>query len=238
MIIIPARLNSSRFDSKILAEISGVPMFIKTALNAKEVDETIIAVDDESVLGVAKKYGFKAVLTSKNHQSGTDRIDEVAKILGLKSDEIIINLQADEPFFEVENLKIFKDFSSKAIKDGSFMSSAYKIISEDEAKNPNLVKVVCDEDGFSLYFSRSLIPYPRGGYKGFKGHIGIYGYSVLSLNEFCNFKESSLEKAEKLEQLRALENSKSIKMIELKSHSIGIDTKDDLELALKKFGKS
>ncbi|NLK66271.1 MAG: 3-deoxy-manno-octulosonate cytidylyltransferase [Campylobacteraceae bacterium] len=235
MIVIPARLKSTRFENKILADIKGVPMFIRTAMNASKVDEAIIAVDDESVLKIAEKHGFKAVLTNPNHQSGTDRINEAVSKLNLNDDEVIINLQGDEPFFEIENLSKFKEFASLAIKNGAFMASAYKLIESKEADNPNLVKVVCDEFSNAIYFSRSVIPYPRESFEGYKGHIGLYAYSVKSLREFCEFSESVLEKTEKLEQLRALSNGKKIAMCELKSRSIGIDTKEDLELALKKF---
>ncbi|MSN96599.1 3-deoxy-manno-octulosonate cytidylyltransferase [Campylobacter sp. FMV-PI01] len=233
MIVIPARLKSTRFENKILAKINGVEMFIKTAQNAKKVDDVLIAVDDKSVLEIAKNYGFNAILTSTSHKSGTDRINEAVSKLNLDDKEIIINLQGDEPFFEVENLAKFKTFATDSIKNNAFMASAYKFINENEAKNPNLVKVVCDDLGSAIYFSRSVIPYPRERFNDFKGHIGIYAYSVENLRKFCEFRESVLEKTEKLEQLRAISNNQKIAMCELKTKSIGIDTKEDLELALK-----
>lgn len=236
MIVIPARLKSTRFKDKILADIGGVPMFIKTAQNAKKIDDVLIAVDEKSILNIALNHGFKAVLTSTSHNSGTDRINEAVLKMGLKDDEIIINLQGDEPFFETENLAKFKEFANIAItKKGYFMASAYKKISQSDADNPNLVKVVCDNLNNAIYFSRAKIPYPRESFNDYKGHIGIYAYSVKSLNEFCNFDESILENTEKLEQLRALSNGKKIAMCELATKSIGIDTKEDLEFALKKF---
>ena len=115
MIVIPARLKSTRFKDKILADIGGVPMFIKTAQNAKKVDDVLIAVDNEDILNISLKYGFKTVLTSTSHNSGTDRINEAVLKMGLKDDEIIINLQGDEPFFETENLSKFKEFANIAI---------------------------------------------------------------------------------------------------------------------------
>ena len=236
MIVIPARLKSTRFKDKILADIGGVPMFIKTAQNAKKVDDVLIAVDEKSILDIALNHGFKAVLTSTSHNSGTDRINEAVLKMGLKDDEIIINLQGDEPFFETENLAKFKEFANISItKKGYFMASAYKKINQSDADNPNLVKVVCDKLNNAIYFSRAKIPYPRESFDDYKGHIGIYAYSVKSLNEFCNFDENVLENTEKLEQLRALSNDKKIAMCELVTESIGIDTKEDLELALKKF---
>ena len=236
MIVIPARLKSTRFKDKILADIGGVPMFIKTAQNAKKVDDVLIAVDEKSILDIALNHGFKAVLTSTSHNSGTDRINEAVLKMGIKDDEIIINLQGDEPFFETENLVKFKEFANISItKKGYFMASAYKKINQSDADNPNLVKVVCDKLNNAIYFSRAKIPYPRESFDDYKGHIGIYAYSVKSLNEFCNFDESVLENTEKLEQLRALSNGKKIAMCELATESIGIDTKEDLEFALKKF---
>lgn len=239
MIIIPARLKSSRFSEKILCDIGGLPMFIFTAKRVSEIDELCIAVDDERVLKIARDYGFKAVLTSLEHKSGTDRINEACELLGLNENELIINVQADEPFIELENLAKFKDFASSCVGKDAFMASCFKNISAKEAKDSNLVKVVCDELGFALYFSRSKLPFERETYtKNFKGHLGIYAYRVGALKEFCSFASSALENAEKLEQLRALENGKKIKMLELQTRSMGIDTKEDYQRALeflKKF---
>lgn len=234
MIVIPARLASTRFHNKILEPINGVPMFIATAKRVQNVDEILIAVDDEEVLEIAKKHGFKAVMTSKDHQSGTDRINEAVKILKLSEDEIIINVQADEPFIEPENIAKFKKFCQENSQK-AFMFSCYKSVGDENADDKNLVKVVTDKDGFALYFSRSRIPFNRSECKTYKAHLGIYGYSVKALNEFCAFEASFLENVEKLEQLRALENGKKIAMLEVKSDSIGIDCKEDLKRALDKF---
>ena len=146
MIVIPARLASTRFKDKILCDIKGMPMFIATAKNALKVDDVLIAVDDEKVLKIARKYEFKAIMTDKNHQSGTDRINEAVQNFGIKDDEIIINVQADEPFFESENLRKFKDFAARKITSNeAFMASCYKKVSYEDAENPNLVKVVLDK---------------------------------------------------------------------------------------------
>lgn len=236
MIIIPARLASTRFKNKLLVEIAGVPIFIKTALNAALVDEVCIACDDEIFLQIAKKYEIKAILTSKEHNSGTDRINEAAQILGLSDDEIVVNLQADEPFFEPENLQKFVKFTKERVKNGDFMTSCFKEISKDEAQNPNLVKVVLDIFQNALYFSRSLLPYPRENCENYKGHIGIYGFSVRNLREFCKFQTSFLENIEKLEQLRALENGKKIALCQISTKSVGIDTKEDYLKASEIFG--
>ncbi|WP_170018413.1 3-deoxy-manno-octulosonate cytidylyltransferase [Campylobacter sp. RM16190] len=236
MIVIPARLASTRFHNKILEPINGVPMFIATAKRVQNVDEILIAVDDEEVLKIAKKHGFKAVMTSKDHQSGTDRINEAVKILKLSEDEIIINVQADEPFIEPENIAKFKKFCQENSQK-AFMFSCYKKVDDSLVDDKNLVKVVTDRCGFALYFSRSRIPFNRADCKSYKAHLGIYGYSAKALDEFCLFETSFLEIVEKLEQLRALENGKKIAMLEIESESIGIDCEDDLKRALDKFCK-
>ena len=236
MIIIPARLASTRFSNKILKEINGVPMFVATALRVSGVDDVAVAVDEPSVLDIAKAHGIKAVLTSKDHQSGTDRINEAAQILGLSESEIIINVQADEPFIEPENIAKFRAFCEQN-RQKAFMFSCYKKMDDEFADDKNLVKVVTDFEGHALYFSRSRIPFNRSECKSYKVHLGIYGYSVKSLKEFCTLMPSSLENTEKLEQLRALENGKKIVMLEVESQSIGIDSEEDYQRALAKFGK-
>ncbi len=250
MFIIPARLASTRFKHKILADINGKPMFVQTALGAAKVGQVAVACDEPSVLEVAKSHGLQAVLTSRDHESGTDRICEAAEKLGLADDEIIINIQADEPFFEQENLRLFADFAARSLKQGAFMASCYKQTSHEEALNPNLVKVVLASnsnltnlaDGEAvqeaLYFSRSLIPYPRSECETYFAHIGIYAYSVANLREFCALQTRFLENTEKLEQLRALAAGKKIAMMRLETQSIGIDTLEDLKTAQIKFGFS
>ena len=233
MIIIPARLNSTRFDKKILCDIGGMPMFVFTAKRVENIDEVFVALDNENVYNIAKKFKLKAIMTSQNHQSGTDRINEACKILGLKDDELIINIQADEPFIEPENILKFKNFASACIDKDAFMASCFKRF--DIYEDPNLVKVVIDKNDFALYFSRSKIPYEREKYNDFKAHLGIYAYSARSLREFCDLGPSPLEKAEKLEQLRALENGKKIKMLKLNTKSIGIDSAKDYEMAMRTF---
>ncbi len=236
MIIIPARLKSTRFAEKILCDIKGLPMFVATAKRVSEVDTVCVAVDDEKVLDIAQKYGLKAVMTSSTHESGTDRINEACEILALKDSQIIINVQADEPFIEPQNLHAFKEFASSCLDKDAFMASCFKKSDTKACDDANLVKVVTDTQGFALYFSRSKIPYERAEYQHFKAHLGIYAYTVRALREFCAFKSSALEQAEKLEQLRALENGRKIKMLEITTQSIGIDSKEDYERAMKIFG--
>lgn len=241
MIIIPARLASTRFKEKILCDISGVPMFVATAKNAlKAGDDVVVACDDESVLKIAEKHSIKAVMTSKNHESGSDRINEACRLLGLSDDEIVINIQADEPFFELENLAKFIEFAKNSIKNGAFMASCFKGIDFSMASDANLVKVVLDSKSNALYFSRSIIPYARDekerASREYFGHIGIYAYSVATLRAFCAFGDKSLENTEKLEQLRALSAGQKIAMLKISTKSMGIDTKEDYEKAAKIYG--
>lgn len=242
MIIIPARLKSTRFPNKILEPIFGIPMLIRVANIAKSVDEVAIATDDIEVQKVCEKYGFRAILTSSTHESGTDRIAECAKKLKLNTDEIIINVQGDEPFLEKEVILTLKNLMLERKKrDGKypFMATCIKEISAKEAENPNLVKAIFNHDGDAIYFSRAKIPYDREGVMGenksYYGHLGIYAFSAKSLQEFCELPKSNLEEIEKLEQLRAIENGKKIAVVKVESESFGIDTKEDLALALQKF---
>ncbi|XPV70287.1 MAG: 3-deoxy-manno-octulosonate cytidylyltransferase [Halarcobacter sp.] len=239
MIIIPARLNSSRFENKILVDILGLPMVIRTAKQVSTLDKVVIATDSQEVIELAKEHGFEAVLTSKEHQSGTDRINEAVNILGLDEDEIIINVQADEPFIETEVIQAVINRVKKVINNNEdiMITSCYKKITSELADDPNHVKVILDEDSNAIYFSRAKIPYHRDHYESslYCGHLGIYGFTKKSLNDFCALSMSKLEKIEKLEQLRAIDNAYKIAMVQVESKSFGIDTEDDLKNALKIF---
>ncbi len=236
MIIIPARLKSSRFENKILVDILGLPMVIRTAKQVESLDSVVIATDSQEVIDLAKEYDIQAVLTATTHESGTDRINEAVNILNLKDDEIIINVQADEPFIEPEVVQSIIN-NVKANKSSFNMVSCYKEISSNLADDPNHVKVVLDENSNGIYFSRSKVPYHRDHYDNstFNGHLGIYGFTKKSLNEFCSLKPTSLENIEKLEQLRAISHGLTISMVKVQSKSFGIDTVADLENALKVF---
>jgi len=235
MIIIPARIGSSRFPNKVLADIGGIPMVIRTAMSVKDIDDVTIATDSQEVINIAKKYNINAVLTSDTHQSGTDRIYEAAKKLHLADDEVIINVQGDEPFIETDVVKAIYDLTRKNKNNESIMmNSCYKVISNPEADDPNIVKVVTDDDDIALYFSRAKVPYPRDHhFNEYKGHLGIYGFTMRSLESFCKSTPAPLEDIEKLEQLRALYHGYKIAMIEVNTESFGIDTPEDLEKAMK-----
>jgi len=235
MIIIPARIGSSRFPNKVLADIGGMPMVVRTAKAVEGIDSVVIATDSQEVIAIAKEHGIQAVLTSDKHQSGTDRIYEAIQNLGLDDDEVVINVQGDEPFIETEVVQAIYNLTKKNIgNERVMMNSCYKTISNPEADDPNIVKVVTDSEDIALYFSRAKVPYPRDHhFDNYKGHLGIYGFSVKSLRDFCMLSPAPLEDIEKLEQLRALYHGYEVAMTEVTTESFGIDTPEDLEKALK-----
>ena len=235
MIIIPARIGSSRFPNKVLADIGGIPMVVRTAMAVEDIDSVVIATDAQEVIDIAKTHGIEAVMTSDAHKSGTDRIYEAALSLGLSDEEIVINVQGDEPFIENEVVQAIYDLTKKnAQNDEIMMNSCYKVITNPEADDPNIVKVVTDTDDIALYFSRAKVPYPRDHhFDSYKGHLGIYGFTVRSLQQFCALTPAPLEDIEKLEQLRALHHGYRVAMVEVKTQSFGIDTQEDLEKAVK-----
>lgn len=241
MIIIPARLNSSRFENKILVDILGLPMVIRTAKQVSSLDKVVIATDSQEVIDLAKEHGFDAVMTSSEHKSGTDRINEAVNKLNLAEDEIVVNVQADEPFIEEDVIKTVINRVEKVRENDEdiMITSCYKKISSELADDPNHVKVVLNETKNAIYFSRAKVPYHRDHYENsqYYGHLGIYGFTKKSLNKFCSLNPSTLENVEKLEQLRAIDNGHKIAMVEVESKSFGIDTQEDLENALKIFDK-
>ncbi|WP_297440146.1 3-deoxy-manno-octulosonate cytidylyltransferase [Sulfurimonas sp.] len=237
MIIIPARLESTRFPRKVLADIGGLPMVVRTAKRIQHLDRVVVAADDESIIEVCNEYGIEAMLTSTTHKSGTDRIYECATILNLPDNELVINVQADEPFIEpdvVESLmKKLKNLQSN--NEEFIMGSCYNSINADAAQDPNLVKVVLDAKNNAIYFSRAKIPHNQSGEAVYFGHIGIYGFSKKSLKEFCSLQDAPIEDIEKLEQLRAIYHQKNIAMVKVASTGFGIDTKEDLKRAIEIF---
>ncbi len=230
--VIPARYLSSRFQGKVLADILGKPMLQhvwERAQQARLLDDLIIACDDERVEKVARDFGAKVVLTSKDHLSGTDRICEVVNPLEVK---VVINIQGDEPLIHPTMI----DSLARVLLDDPSLSVAtiMKVIDNREViHDPNVVKVVIDKNNFALYFSRSPIPFHALNSEiklpvYFK-HIGLYGYSKDFLFIYKNLPLLYLEKVERLEQLRILEEGFRIKVIETKYDTIGVDTPQDLE---------
>jgi len=244
VIIIPARLDSSRLPKKVLLDLKGKTVLQRVyeqCLKVKNVDEVYIATDSIEIKEVCETFTNKVVITKSTHQSGTDRIGEAVSAIAC---DIVINVQGDEPFIEPSLIEaLVNSFSNSDISMTSAMS---KINTVKDLQNSNVVKVVTDLHNNALFFSRSLLPFPRDVKEisiakevlekyQFYRHIGIYGYRKDFLLKFVNMEQSYLEKVEKLEQLRALENGFKIKMIEAESSLIGIDTQEDYEEALKKY---
>lgn len=227
--VIPARYKSTRLPGKPLADIAGTPMIIRVlerVIKAKNIQGVIAAVDDERVLSTVKEYGYNALMTSPHHQTGTDRLAEVA--LEYEDVDVIINIQGDEPLIDPDLIDaLAKEFH---LDENLQMATVKTLMDEEEADNPNSVKVITDQDGYAIYFSRSKIPYKRENtdLKYYK-HIGIYAYRRDFLLKFASLKSTPLEESESLEQLRALENGYKIKVLESNKQFIGVDTQEDLE---------
>jgi len=227
--VIPARFASTRLPGKPLADIAGKPMICRVydrAIQAKRLSDVIVATDDDRVLAAVEANGGKAMMTDKNHPTGTDRLAEVAA--AFPEIELIINVQGDEPLINPEVI----DALAAAFDDDAELQMATvktEITDEEEQQNPNNVKVVTDKNGYALYFSRSLLPYLRntGKAKVYK-HIGIYAYKRDFLLRYAKLTPTPLEEAESLEQLRALENGYRIRVIETKDKFVGVDTPEDL----------
>jgi 3-deoxy-manno-octulosonate cytidylyltransferase (CMP-KDO synthetase) len=233
--VIPARFFSTRFDGKVLADILGKPMIQHVWENAKKaklLDDLVIACDDERIKETAERFGAKAVMTSRDHASGTDRISEVVQPLDVK---IVVNIQADEPLL---HYTMIDGIVRILLEDDSLVMSTPIKSTDDESdiSDPNVVKVVIDKDGFALYFSRSSIPYlkDRSASVYYK-HIGVYAYTKDFLFTFRNLPTSRLEKIEKLEQLRALEAGFKIKTVQTEYDTVGVDTPEDLQKVIARL---
>ena len=238
VVVIPARLGSSRLPRKVILDICGKPMVqhvYELAKQAKNIDEVYIATDSTEVEKICKNFTSNVIMTSKKHESGTDRIAEAIERI---SCDYVINVQGDEPLMDSELIDSLA-FTLKKEKV-TMISAMHKIETSKELKTPNSVKVTTDINGFALYFSRAIIPFNRDAieeilsadkllpeYKFYK-HIGIYGYSTDFLLEYANLEQTPLELSEKLEQLRVLENGHKIKMLETDYKPIGVDTEEDL----------
>jgi len=232
--LIPARYASTRFPGKPLVDITGKSMIQRVYEQAKKcvkLDEVLVATDDERIFKHVLAFGGKAVMTSSEHQSGTDRCAEVA--LQFPDFEVIINIQGDEPFIDPEQIgKLISCFDSR---DTQLATLVKKIGSEQELFNPNSPKVIINKNSEAIYFSRLPLPYIRGQEQEnwlqhftFFKHIGIYGYRVDILHQVTKLPVSSLEKAESLEQLRWIENGYKIKVAETDLETYAIDTPEDL----------
>lgn len=238
-VIIPARYDSTRLPGKPLADIAGKPMIWHVAMRAKQSGATrvIIATDHQTVCDVMKQAGFDVCLTKTTHQSGTERLAEVIEHYHFADDEIIVNVQGDEPLIPPE---IVHQVAKNLVDSNMEMATlAVPITAQNALFNPNVVKVVCDKKGRALYFSRAPIPWDREKFSqstqsyelnGYLRHIGIYAYRAGFLREYVNWDDSPLEHIELLEQLRVLWYGKSIHVDVAKIEpQTGVDTQDDLE---------
>ena len=236
--VIPARYASTRLPGKPLSMIVGKPMIqhvYERACQAQLPNEVVVATDNELVEKVVLDFGGKAVMTSPDHPSGTDRLAEVA--LMYPDVDVIVNVQGDEPMIPPEVIdRLAEAFNSDADLN---MATMKVVMDEEDYENPAAVKVVTDQQGYALYFSRSLMPYPRNKPEGFKvfKHVGIYAYRRNFLLKYAALAPTPLEKAESLEQLRALENGYKIKVLESDFQGIGVDTPEDLAAVNALFEK-
>ena len=246
IVIIPARLFSTRLPNKLLLPIADKPLILWTleqANKARNISRVIVATDSEEIFRVVEESGNEAILTSESHQSGSDRIAEVAETLPENS--IIVNVQGDEPLISPTTIE--KAVNAILQDDSIDIATTCELIHDiKDVLSADVVKVVLDENGFALYFSRSPIPFPRESVKNygslenalqtdanllglFRKHTGLYVFGREFLLKFTRMKQTNLEKTEMLEQLRALENGAKIKVVEVAESSIGVDTAEDFE---------
>lgn len=223
--IIPARLHSTRFPKKILTDINGKPMVIRTAEQVSKsaiLDRVIIAIDSEETYQVLKNFDYELIMTSNKHNSGTDRIAEIVK--NIENVDIIINVQADEPFINPALVdKLVEAHLDSDIEMSTLVSTQ---ISTEDYNNENVVKAILDEKNFAIDFMRKCVsPYK---------HLGIYGFTKKALLRFVSLNQTSREKIRNLEQMRALDNRIRIKAILTNEDSLSINTLDDLSLLHKK----
>lgn len=234
--MIPARYAASRFPGKLMQDLNGKPVIVRTyeATVATQLFDSVYVVTDSSIIyDEITAIGGHAIMSKKEHNCGSDRIAEAVEFMDV---DIVINVQGDEPFIETDSLKklitVFKNDSEKEVDLASLMVEINK---EEEIENPNTVKVITDKEGFALYFSRSPIPYPRdkqANPRYFK-HKGVYAFRKQALLDFYKLPMLTLEASEKIECIRYLEYGKRIKMIESQVQGVEIDTPEDLERAKK-----
>lgn len=234
--MIPARYQASRFPGKLMKNLGGTPVIVKTyqaAVKANLFDEVYVVTDSDIIYKTITEVGGKAIMSKKEHECGSDRIAEAVENLAV---DIVVNVQGDEPFIDTVSLSkliaIFKEDSHKKIDLASLKVAMNTV---EDIQNPNNVKVITDTNDFAIYFSRSVIPFHRDKdvnvtyYK----HKGVYAFRKEALIDFYHTPMTPIEAAEKIECIRYLEVGKKIKMIETSVESIGIDTPEDLEKAKK-----
>ncbi|MES2980256.1 MAG: 3-deoxy-manno-octulosonate cytidylyltransferase [Pseudomonadota bacterium] len=240
-VLIPARLASTRLPNKPLADIANLPMVVRVAQRAllSHANRVVVAADSAQIIDVCTAYGIEAVLTSVAHPSGSDRLAEASSVLGLRDDEIVVNVQGDEPMID----PVLIDAVAGLLEvrpDCAMSTAAHAIDTVEDFLNPNVVKVVLDSRDTALYFSRSPIPASRGTSNAAwwpasdlprpLRHVGIYGYRVGFLREFPALSQAPIERLESLEQLRALWHGHRIGVhVTSDAPGMGVDTPEDLE---------
>lgn len=237
--IIPARYHSNRFEGKPLADICGKPMIQHVYERAQGVallSRVAVATDDPRIHDCVKSFGGEVVMTRSDHVSGTDRLAEAAELLGIDEQDVVVNIQGDQPLFSDE---VVQQVATPLLEDPALPMATliYKIIREEEINDPNHVKTVFDRHGKALYFSRSPIPFQRNPDEPvpptYYKHLGFYAYRKGFLLTFVGLPEGEWERFEKLEQLRALEFGYEIKVVLTENDSIEVDTPKDLERVRK-----
>ena len=236
-VVIPARYASTRFPGKPLADLGGKPMVVRVCERAAQSGAAAVhvATDDERIAQAVRKHGHAALMTRADHASGTDRLAEAAAQLKLKDDQIVVNVQGDEPLMAPSLIARVAGLLDE--KKNAVVSTACHAIHDPASlDNPNVVKVVLDAEGYALYFSRARIPYPREAGGAWFRHAGIYGYRVGFLKRFSKLEISPLEKAEALEQLRVLWHGLRIAVAVSETEiPPGVDTPRDLEAVRRMF---
>lgn len=245
VVVIPARYQSSRLPGKVIADIHGKPMiqWVVEQSQKSGADKIIVATDNDEVEAAVKAFGGEVCKTGANHQSGTERLAEVMDIYGFDDDQVIVNVQGDEPFIPPENIaQVAANLAGQKL--ARMATLAMTITDVDEALNPNAVKVLCDKDNYAIYFSRATIPYDRDRFLNnhhiqeigdyYLRHIGIYAYRAGFIKDYVNWPASALEQVESLEQLRVLWQGEKIH-VDVANKRLpveGVDTPEDLTKAI------
>ena len=248
-VFIPARLASTRLPNKPLALIHGIPMVVHVARRAlaSKAQQVVVAGDDPQIIEACQQHGIQAILTYQNHLSGSDRVAQASQLLGVQDDEVVVNVQGDEPLINPDLINYVAQLLTQH-RDCSIATVAHPIETLEDFLNPNVVKVVLDHENKALYFSRAPIPYWRDGWttgsqKMDAGqplrHLGIYSYRAKFLRAFPSMSPSQLEQSENLEQLRALSHGHKIAVYKtLLSPAPGVDTPEDLERVREMMSKT
>ena len=237
-VVIPARFGSTRLPGKALATIAGHPMVYWAWCRAKEstAAEVVVATDHEAIASAMAAYGADVVMTRADHPSGTDRLAEVAKQRGWGEDDVVVNLQGDEPLMPAVNIEqVARELLTHT--DAAIATLSEPILHIDDMHNPAVVKVVASDEGRALYFSRAVIPFPRAGESAepqllqtARRHVGLYAYRCGFLSRYVTWEPAAIEQLESLEQLRALAHGEVIRVVAAAaSVPAGVDTESDLE---------